>query len=282
MNVLSIQSDVAFGHVGNAAALLPLNSLGHEVWPIDTVRFSNHPGHGGFRGEVASPESVAALIEGIAALGLFGRTDAVLSGYLGTAETGAVVANAVAAVKRANSAARYLLDPVMGDAGRLFVKPEIPGVLRNRLLPLADIVTPNLFELARLADTDGAEPTSHAGVRDAARALCRHGPGLVVITGVTGTDTPDDAIDTLAIEATHAWLVRTPRLARRFDGAGDCFAALLLGQLLNGLPAPRAVARAVSSLQPILEATGDARDLALVAARAAITKPPRVFKAQRL
>ncbi|MEJ0071329.1 MAG: pyridoxal kinase PdxY [Pseudomonadota bacterium] len=280
MNVLSIQSDVAFGHVGNAAALLPLNALGHEVWPIDTVRFSNHPGHGSFRGQVTPPEAVAELVEGLEALGLFGRTDAVLSGYLGTAATGAVVARAVAAIKRANPAARYLCDPVMGDAGRLFVKPDIPAMLRDRLVTLADIVTPNSFELGLLAES--AEPTSHDGARAAAQALCRRGPRLVVVTGFIGAATPDDAIDTLALTPERGWLVRAPRLARRFDGAGDCFAALLLGQLLNGLPPPRAVARAVSSLQPILEATGDARDLALVTARTAITKPPKLFKAQRL
>jgi pyridoxine kinase len=279
MNVLSIQSGVAFGHVGNAAALLPLNCLGHEVWPIDTVRFSNHPGHGGFRGQVTPPEAVAELVDGLEALGLFGRTDAVLSGYLGTAATGAVVERTVAAIKQANPAARYLCDPVMGDAGRLFVQPDIPALLRDRLVSLADIVTPNLFELGLLSD---AAPTTVEAARAAALALCRRGPGLVVVTGFTGADTPADAIDTIAVTPSRAWLVRAPRLARRFDGAGDCFAALLLGHLLNGATVPRAVARAVSSLQAILMATGEARDLALVAARAAITRPPAGCRATAL
>ena len=279
MNVLSIQSAVAYGHVGNAAALLPLNALGHEVWPIDTVRFSNHPGHGSFRGAVTPPAEIAALIDGLRALDLFKRTDAVLSGYLGDPGTAAVVADTAAAIKRANPAARYLCDPVMGDGGRLFVKPEIPALFRDTLVPLADIVTPNTFELGLLTDTT---PDDQASVCAAARALCRHGPRLVAITGLTGRDTPADAIDTLAVTPDRAWRVRAPRLARRFDGAGDCFAALLLGRLLHGDAPPRAVARAVSSLQPILDATGDARDLALVAARAAITKPPVLFRAERL
>jgi pyridoxine kinase len=257
-NVLAIQSTVAFGHVGNAAATLPLQSLGHEVWAVDTVRFSNHPGHGRFRGRIVAPAEVAELLAGLADLGLYARTDAVLSGYLGDPGTGAVIAGAVALVKRANPAARYLCDPVMGDAGRLFVKPEVPAVLRDRLVPLADIVTPNVFELDLLT-----------------------GAGLTE-TGLDGADVPADAIDTLAITPDAAWCVRTPRLDRRFDGAGDCFAALLLGNLLLGEAPQRAVARAVSSLQPILEATGDARDLALVAARAAITKPPTLYKATRL
>ncbi len=279
MNVLAIQSTVAFGHVGNAAAMLPLQCLGHEVWPVDTVRFSNHPGHGRFRGQTTPSAAVAELIEGLEDLGLFARTDAVLSGYLGEPATGAVLARAVAAVKQANPQARYLCDPVMGDAGRIFVHADVPAVLRDQLVTLADIVTPNPFELGLLT---GGEPADHAAACVAARALIARGPALVVVTGFMGAATPDDAIDTLIVTATRAWQVRAPRLARRFDGAGDCFVGLLLGRLLNGDPAPRATARAVSSLQAILEATGDARDLALVAARAAITRPPRAFRAMRL
>ncbi len=283
-NVLAIQSTVAYGHVGNAAAMLPLQTLGHEVWPIDTVRFSNHPGHGRFKGRIVAPTEVAELLAGIADLGLYARIDAILSGYLGDPGTGAVVAGAVTLIKRANPAARYLCDPVMGDAGRLFVKPEIPAILRNRLVPLADIVTPNVFELGLL--TEGGPTTialtETAAIVAAARALCARGPGLVVITGLDGADVPADAIDTVAITPEAAWRVRAPRLARRFDGAGDCFVGLLLGNLLSGAEPPRAVSRAVSSLQPILEATGDARDLALVAARDAITKPPVVYRAERL
>ena len=278
MNVLAIQSAVAFGHVGNEAARLPLNLLGHEVWPIDTVRFSNHPGHGRFRGRVTPPEEVAALLQGLEELGLFARVDAVLSGYLGDPRTAALVARTVASVKRANPAARYLCDPVMGDDDRLFVDPAIPALMRDLLAPLADVVTPNVFELARLAGAAPLDATEH-GLRAAARALERP---LVVLTGVASDDTPADAIDTLAVTPARAWRVRAPRLARRFDGVGDCFAALLLGRLLNDEPPPRAVARAVSSLQPILEATGDARDLALVAARAAITRPPKTFRARPL
>jgi len=279
MNVLSIQSSVVFGHVGNAAAVFPLQCLGHEVWPIDTVRFSNHPGHGRFRGRIAPPAEIAELIDGLEDLGRFARIDAVLSGYLGDPGTAELVARTVEAVKRANPAARYLCDPVMGDGGRLFVDPAIPDRMRDLLVPLADIVTPNGFELGLLT---GSEPTDQASACSAARAVARRGPGLVVLTGFAGADTPSDAIDALAVIRDRAWRVRAPRLDRRFDGAGDCLAALLLGRLLNGDAPPRALVRAVSSLQPILEATGDTRDLALIAARAAITKPPRLFRAVRL
>ncbi|MBI3517350.1 MAG: pyridoxal kinase PdxY [Proteobacteria bacterium] len=279
MNVLAIQSTVAFGHVGNAAAMLPLQCLGHEVWPVDTVRFSNHPGHGRFRGHATPPAEVAALVQGLEDLGLFQRTDAILSGYLGEPATGAVIARTVAAVKQANPGARYLCDPVMGDAGRIFVHAEVPAMLREQLVPRADIVTPNPFELGLLT---GIEPADHAAACAAARALIARGPGLVVVTGLIAAATPADAIDTLVVTAPRAWQVRAPRLARRFDGAGDCFAGLLLGRLLNGDPPPRAAARAVSSLHAILEATDDARDLALVAARGAIARPPLTFRATRL
>jgi pyridoxine kinase len=278
MNVLAIQSTVAYGHVGNAAATLPLQCLGHEVWPVDTVRYSNHPGHGRFRGQATSPAEVASLLQGLEELGLYPRTDAVLSGYLGDPGTADVVARTVEAVKRANPAALYLCDPVMGDAGRLFVDAAIPALIRERLVPLADVVTPNLFELGQLT---GGDPTDEADVHARARALAGAESRLVVLTGVA-TTTTGNAIDTLAFTRTKAWRVRAPLLQRRFDGAGDCFVGLLLGRLLNGDPPPRATARAVSSLQAILEATGDARDLALVAARAAITRPPTTFRATAL
>jgi pyridoxine kinase len=276
MNVLSIQSTVAFGHVGNAAAQLPLQLLGHEVWPIDTVRFSNHPGHGRFRGTVTPPAEVAALIEGIEALGLLDRVDAVLSGYLGDPGTAAVVARTVAAVKQANPKALYLCDPVMGDADRLFVDPAIPELMRDRLIPLADIVTPNPFELALLA---GTHPTTFPALREAAyRLMAPH----VVVTGIALDDIPAHELHTLMVYRGSVYRLRVPRLPRRFDGAGDCFAALMLGHLLNGNRPRRALERAASNLQAILEATGDARDLALVAARTAIPKPPRLYSAEQL
>src|SRR5271168_4549251 len=162
MNVLSIQSSVAFGHVGNAAAVFPLQCLGHEVWPIDTVRFSNHPGHGQFRGRITPPAELAELLDGLQTLGLFARTDAVLSGYLGDPGTAELVARTVEAVKRANPAALYLCDPVMGDGDRLFVKPEIPDLMRDRLVPLADIVTPNCFELDLLTGIKATREAAHA------------------------------------------------------------------------------------------------------------------------
>ena len=148
MNVLSIQSSVVYGHVGNRAAVPALERLGHDVWPVDTVAFSNHPAHGSFRGRIVPAAEVRDLIEGLAARGVLGRCDAVLSGYLGDPATGAVVEDAVARVRAANPRTLYCCDPVIGEVGRgAYVRAGVPEAFRDRLVPLADIVTPNPFEL---------------------------------------------------------------------------------------------------------------------------------------
>ncbi|MGE5506671.1 MAG: pyridoxal kinase, partial [Actinomycetota bacterium] len=138
MQILSLSSAVAYGHVGNRAAVLPLQRLGFEVWPVDTVQFSNHPGHGGFAGTVARAEDVAALVDGLARLGVLDRCDGLLTGYLGDAGTGAA---ALAAHAGMRADALYLCDPVMGDEGPgVSVRPGIPDFMRERALPAADVV----------------------------------------------------------------------------------------------------------------------------------------------
>jgi pyridoxine kinase len=132
MNLLSINSHVSHGHVGNAAAVFALQRLGCEVWPIHTVMFSNHPGHGSFRGEPVHAAALRELVRGIEERGVLARCDGVLSGYLGRAETGAVVLEALAKVKAVNAAARYCCDPVIGDAGRgVYVGEDVAEFLRG-------------------------------------------------------------------------------------------------------------------------------------------------------
>ncbi|MBM3523197.1 MAG: pyridoxal kinase, partial [Alphaproteobacteria bacterium] len=143
MNVLSVQSGVVYGHVGNSTAQFCLQRLGHEVWRIDTVRFSNHPGHGGMVGAVTDAAEITTLVDGLAARGWLAGCDAVLSGYLGAAAQGPVLLDVVRRVCEANPAARWLLDPVIGDDGRIFVKPGIPEFMRDQAVPRADILTPN-------------------------------------------------------------------------------------------------------------------------------------------
>ncbi|MGC1749401.1 MAG: pyridoxal kinase, partial [Pseudolabrys sp.] len=153
MNILSIQSHVAYGHVGNAAATFPLQRMGVEVLPIHTVQFSNHTGYGSWKGRVFDAGMVSELVEGIEQRGVLGECDGILSGYMGSADIGAAILDAVTAVKRANPAARYCCDPVIGDVGRgVFVREGIPEFMRNKAVPAADLITPNQFELDYLSN----------------------------------------------------------------------------------------------------------------------------------
>ena len=287
MSVLSVQSSVAYGHVGNSAARPVLQALGHPVWAVDTVIFSNQPGHGRFRGRVQDPALIDELLTGLAELAVFAQVRAVLSGYLGDPANGPLVARTVTQVKAASPAAMFVLDPVMGDfdhtgTGRLFVRPGVPETIQHDLLPLADVVTPNRFELMQLAghaidDT----PAVLAAVADLRDRLDR--PDLaVIVTSFDGRDVPADAIDTLALTRSGAWRVRQPRLARRFDGAGDTFTALALAALLEGAVLPDAVATAAAAIDPILAdaARRDAKDLDLVAFLPALRAPARHFCAE--
>jgi len=289
MSVLSVQSSVAYGHVGNSAARPVLQALGHPVWAVDTVVFSNQPGHGRFRGRVQDPTLVDELLTGLADLSVFAQVRAVLSGYLGDPANGPLVARTVAQVKDAAPAAIFVLDPVMGDfdqtgTGRLFVRSGVPETIQRALLPLADVITPNRFELMQLAghaiDDTAAALTAVAALR---QRLNR--PNLaVIVTSFDGTDVPADAIDSLALTQSGAWRVRQPRLARRFDGAGDTFTALTLAALLEGVGLADAVAQAASAIDPILadaEQRG-AKDLDLVRFLPALRHPQRRFIAESI
>ncbi|HUN11230.1 MAG TPA: pyridoxal kinase PdxY, partial [Rhabdaerophilum sp.] len=193
MNILSIQSHVAYGHVGNASATFPMQRLGVEVWPIHTVQFSNHTGYGAWRGQVFEPTIISELVEGIAERGVLATCDAVLSGYMGAEATGQAILDAARRVKGANPAALYACDPVIGDVGRgIFVRPGIPEFMRDRAVPSADIITPNQFELEFLA---GQPATTRAALGRAIDALHAKGPGVVLVTSVQIDETPGDALD---------------------------------------------------------------------------------------
>ncbi|MBM3573609.1 MAG: pyridoxal kinase [Alphaproteobacteria bacterium] len=280
--VLSIQSAVAYGHVGNAAAQPALQRLGCEVWRIDTVAFSNHPGHGGFKGRVAPATEVAELVAGLDGLGVLGRIDAVLSGYLGAAETGPAVAAAVDRVGRLRPAALYLLDPVIGEHGRVFVRPGVAEAIRDELVGRADIVTPNPFELgwltgAKIAD----EAAAHMAARTLQKRLRAEGPALVIVTGI-----PQGRghLVTLAVGRDDTWRASTPYLARSFNGTGDLLAALILGWLLRDRSIDLALGRALAGLQAVLQAThaADADELRLVDTLDRLADPALVWPVKRI
>lgn len=198
MNILSIQSWVAYGHVGNASAVFPLQRLGAEVWALNTVQFSNHTGYGAWRGQVFGAELIRELVTGIEERGVLGTCDAVLSGYMGDAAIGEAILEAVARVRAANPQAVYCCDPVIGDVGRgVFVRPGIPEFMRDRAMPAADIATPNQFELEWLT---GRAVGTLAEAKAAVRALQESGPRCVLVTSLRVEDTPADAIEMLAAE----------------------------------------------------------------------------------
>jgi pyridoxine kinase len=277
VNVLSIQSHVAYGHAGNASAVFPLQRLGIEVWPVHTVQFSNHTGYGAWTGRVFDGQAVDEVVQGIEDRGVLAGCDAVLSGYLGSADIGHAVLASVAKVRAANPAAVWCCDPVIGDVGRgVFVRPGIPEFLREVAVPAADIVTPNHFELELLSQT---ETGSLDSVKDAVAAVQARGPRVVLTTSLVTEDTPDDAVDLLASEGGRHFRVRTPRLDLSVNGAGDATAALFLAHWLDTRSAGEALGRAAASVFGLLRLTAEAssREILLVAAQDEYVSPSRTF-----
>jgi pyridoxine kinase len=282
VNVLSIQSHVAYGHAGNSSAVFPLQRLGIEVWPVHTVQFSNHTGYGAWQGRVFDGPAIDEVVDGIADRGVLGSCDAVLSGYLGSADVGHAVVSAVARVRAANPGAVYCCDPVIGDVGRgVFVRPGIPELMREVAVPAADIVTPNHFELDALS---GTTTRSIASVTDAVAAVQALGPRVVLTTSLVADDTPDDAVDLLASEGGRHWRVRTPRLDVSVNGAGDATAALFLAHWLATGSAATALGRAAASVHGLLARTAEARsrEILLVAAQEEYVRPSRTFAVEEV
>jgi pyridoxine kinase len=282
LSILSIQSWVAYGHVGNASAVFPLQRLGAEVWAVNTVQFSNHTGYGAWKGQVFPPELIRDCVAGIADRGVLGRCDAVLSGYMGDAGTGEAILDAVVQVKAANPRAMYCCDPVIGDVGRgVFVRPGIPDFMRDRAIPVADIITPNQFELEWLTDRRVA---TLAEAKAAVAALQARGPRCVLVTSLRTSDTPEDSIDMLAGEGGRFWRLRTALLPISVNGAGDAIAALFLFHRLRWGDAAVALSSAASSVYGLLRRTAEAgsREILTVEAQEEFVTPGTVFPAEEV
>ena len=283
-SILSIQSHVAFGYVGNRAATFPLQRLGFDVTAVNTVQFSNHTGYGAWTGEVFSANHIAALIDGVEARGGLDICAGVLSGYLGDAALGTVVLDAVQRVKARNPTALFCCDPVMGDVGRgFFVREGIPEFFRDHALPAADILVPNQFELAYLAGHP-IETLEHA--LQATASLREKGPSQVLVTSFEPTDSAPDEIAMLLDTANGAWRIDTPRLPLNPapNGAGDCTAALYFGHWLQLGDAEAALKATAASIYEVFEATVErgTRELALIDAQDAMVNPSRSFAVTRV
>ena len=282
MAVLTIQSHVVAGHVGNSAAVFCLQRSGVEAWGLDTLQFSNHTAAKGWTGDVFPAEHLAKLVDGLAVCSGLENCDGVLSGYLGAKATGEAVLNTVKRVKDVNADAFYCCDPVMGDNGTLYVAKDIPDFMRNRAVPAADFITPNRFELGWLANQS---VNSESDAIAAARRLIGNGRLKAVV--VTGLPVGTDGLAALTVEAGAAWRVSTPKL--KFDasvccGAGDMTTALLVANFVKTHRLPESLAKAVSSVWGIIKAAEqtNAADIPLIAAQSQIAAPDRIFEAERI
>lgn len=281
-SILSIQSSVAYGHAGNSAAAFPLMRMGLEVMPVLTVHFSNHSGYGAWRGPLLDPHDVLEVVRGVDERGALAGCDALLSGYLGNAATGETVLAADALLKERNPDAVWCCDPVMGDIGRgFFVREEVPPMFRERILPHAQVITPNHFELDYLV---GRETTTLAEILAAAEELRERGPETVLVTSMVSAETDPSTIQMLAVDDTGAHLVTTPRLDAYFTGSGDVTSALFLAHLLGTGSARTAVENTAASMYGLLAATVELgrRELALVPAQDEFVSPTTTFVAETL
>jgi pyridoxine kinase len=284
MAILSIQSHVAYGHVGNAAITLPLQRLGREVWAVHTVMFAAHAGYGPPKGPVFSAQTIRDVVAGLEQMQVLPRCKAILSGYLGDADLGAAVLDAVATVKQANPSALYCCDPVMGDvAPGIYVRDNIPAFMKQHAIPAADIATPNVFELTLLT---GIEVTDIASALAGCQALLAMGPKLVLLTSLEGHQTPPGHIEMLVATQHAAWLVSTPKLdlTPAPNGAGDLTAALFLAFYLENQQADTALTRTAAAVHAVFGATQRAgtRELAILNAQDDILRPKQLFHARMI
>lgn len=279
-NILSIQSWVSYGHAGNAAAVFPLQRLGFEVWGVHTVQFSNHTGYGAWKGQVFSAEQITELVQGIKERGVLPECRAVLSGYMGAPDTAKAILEAVQQVRLENPKALYCCDPVIGDVGRgVFVRPELPDLIRDLVVPQADILTPNQFELELLTGQTVKTLKDALGAADVLRARMR--PNAMVL--VTSLERNLEQIEVLAVSDSAAWLLTTPKIPLEppRNGTGDCIAALFLGHYLKTQSIKTALERAGSALYNLLEITHklNTREIQLIAAQDEFVLPSKGFEA---
>jgi pyridoxine kinase len=280
MQILSFQSRVAYGHVGNSTAVPVLQRLGYEVWPVDTTLLSNHLGYATYGGRILAAAEVAAVVDGLASLGVLGRMDALLSGFLGHAAE--VADDAVARLRGENPAALYCLDPVMGERqGGLYVAPATAEAIARKLVPAADIVLPNAFELDYLA---GGRTRSFSDILAAARALrSRARPGAIVVaTGLDRDDGSPECIEALAVGEGGAWLAAVPRLVAPPHGAGDLFAALFLGEYLRHHDLPAVLAKTMNATHAVFVRSIGQKELALVAGLDLLRDPPNAATIEKI
>lgn len=280
--VLSIESSVSYGFVGNSAAVFALRRMGVDAWPVPTVNLSNHNGYPTVRSLKASPEQVLALVRGLDELGVLSGVNAVLSGYLSSPAMGEAVLSALDMVQRRRPDALICCDPVMGERTTgFYCAPGTPDFFRDELVPRAQLVTPNLFELETLT---GRRTRCLSEVVQAAQELRELGPSTVLVTSVEGADVPSSAVAMIVAGPEGVCYVQTPRQDRSFSGSGDLTAAVFLAQLLGEAPLDEALAATAGAMHGIVSCTAamGSRELALVQAQDELVDPTKTFTSRWL
>ena len=282
--ILSIQSHVASGYVGNRSAVFPLQRLGCEVNFINTVQFSNHTGYGKWTGEIFFAQHIQDVINGLWENGQIERLDAILSGYQGSAELGEVIIETVKKVKQSNPKIIYCCDPVIGDCGRgVYVLPETATFIKQQAIKVADVITPNQFELGYLTDM---EINSFADVKKACAQLHKTGPAIILVTSLMREETGDDTIEMFLSTAAGSWISGTPRLSFEHapTGSGDATAAIFLAKYLQTEDVVAALEHTTSAIYALFKHTHGAGsyELAMIDAQDEIVKPKDWFSAEKL
>ncbi|MBD0400344.1 pyridoxal kinase PdxY [Flammeovirga sp. EKP202] len=261
-NILSIQSHVTYGHVGNSAAVFPLQYSGFEVWPLNTVQFSGHTQYDGWKGDVFSGEHLRSVLEGVFRHTPKSSCDAILAGYLGSKDTGNIVYEIVADIKKENPDALFCCDTVMGDVeAGFYISEEVPPLYKNKIIEVADIITPNQFESEYLSDQ---KIKTLDDAKQVARLLHAKGPKLVYLTSLKIEETPSGHLTVLLFDGKNHFIIHNPIIEMgEVYGTGDLFAALTLANILNGFPANKALERTISSMYQLIQATAEKKRLEL-------------------
>lgn len=279
---MSIQSSVSYGHVGNSAAVFPLQRQGHEVMPVYTVMYSNHTGYGAWTGPMMTGQDVRAVVSGISDRGGLDDCSLVISGYQGGSDIGDAILDSVKLTKGKNPSALYSCDPVLGSADKgCFVSPEVQELIRDRVVPSADIITPNQFELGFLTGTD---PHTLDETFDAVDKIREIGPSTVLVTSVLRPDRPENTIEMMVVNDDGAWIVQTPLLPFKANGSGDVTAALFSSAYVQTGDPALALATTTASIYELLEDTMNSgkRELQLIESQEAYVNPKYSFEVTKI
>ncbi|MCL1065764.1 pyridoxal kinase PdxY [Shewanella olleyana] len=279
--IISIQSHVVFGHAGNSSAVFPLQRMGMEVWPIHTVQFSNHTQYQqGWRGRAFSANDINELVTGIENIEKLADCQAVLSGYQGSAEQCQVIIKTVKKVKQHNPAALYVCDPVMGDPEKGCILADgITEQLINDVMPIADVIVPNQFELTQFTQM---EITNLEQAKAACEKALSLGPKMVLVKHLHSI--ADDTFTMMLATQQGCYISQRPQLefAKQPVGVGDLISALFTGGLLTGMSPVAAFEHATNASYGVLKETQVRQqwELQTIAAQNELVSPSECFTAK--